>query len=33
MLPAGVTISDMFDPYYLRRFIGVGRIEKPDEDR
>lgn len=25
----GVTISDMFDPYYLRRFIGVGRIEKP----
>ena len=26
----GVTISDMFDPYYLRRFIGVGRIEKPE---
>ena len=25
----GVTISDMFDPYYLRRFIGVGHIEKP----
>ena len=25
----GVTISDMFDPYYLRRFIGIGRIEKP----
>ena len=24
----GVTISDLFDPYYLRRFIGVGRIEK-----
>src|SRR5688500_11349687 len=26
----GVTISDMFDPYYLRRFIGIGRIEKPE---
>jgi len=26
----GVTITDMFDPYYLRRFIGVGRIEKPE---
>jgi len=26
----GVTISDMFDPYYLRRFIGVGRIDKPE---
>ena len=25
----GVTISDMFDPYYLKRFIGVGHIEKP----
>jgi lipoprotein Spr len=25
----GVTISDMFDPYYLKRFIGIGRIEKP----
>jgi len=24
----GVTISDLYDPYYLRRFIGVGRIEK-----
>jgi NlpC/P60 family len=24
----GVTISDLFDPYYLRRFVGVGRIEK-----
>lgn len=24
----GVTISDMFDPYYLRRFIGAGRIDK-----
>lgn len=24
----GVTISDMFDPYYLKRFIGIGRIEK-----
>ncbi len=26
----GVTISDMFDPYYLRRFIGIGRIAKPE---
>ncbi|HKZ65040.1 MAG TPA: C40 family peptidase [Chitinophagaceae bacterium] len=26
----GVTVSDMFDPYYLKRFIGVGRIEKPE---
>ena len=26
----GVTVSDMFDPYYLRRFIGIGRIEKPE---
>lgn len=26
----GVTISDMFDPYYLRRFIGAGRVEKPE---
>lgn len=26
----GVTISDMFDPYYLKRFIGIGRIEKPE---
>ena len=25
----GVTISDMFDPYYMRRFIGVGRLERP----
>jgi lipoprotein Spr len=25
----GVTISDLFDPYYLKRFLGVGRIEKP----
>lgn len=23
----GVTISDMFDPYYLKRFIGAGRVE------
>jgi cell wall-associated NlpC family hydrolase len=22
----GVTISDMFDPYYLKRFIGAGRV-------
>jgi len=26
----GVTISDVFDPYYLSRFIGIGRIEKPE---
>lgn len=26
----GVTISDMFDPYYLSRFIGIGRVEKPE---
>lgn len=26
----GVTISDLFDPYYLRRFVGAGRIEKPE---
>lgn len=26
----GVTVSDMFDPYYLRRFIGVGRVAKPE---
>jgi hypothetical protein len=26
----GVTISDLFDPYYLRRFVGVGRVEKTD---
>jgi len=25
----GVTVSDMFDPYYVKRFIGIGRIEKP----
>jgi|SRR6218665_64693 len=25
----GVTVSDMFDPYYMRRYIGAGRIEKP----
>lgn len=24
----GVMISDMFDPYYVRKFIGAGRIEK-----
>jgi lipoprotein Spr len=26
----GVTVSDMFDPYYLKRYIGAGRIEKPE---
>jgi cell wall-associated NlpC family hydrolase len=25
---SGVMISDLFDPYYLRRFVGVGRVEK-----
>ena len=25
----GVTISDLFDPYYLGRFLGVGRMDKP----
>ena len=26
----GVTISDLFDPYYLGRFLGAGRVEKPE---
>ncbi len=26
----GVTVSDMYDPYYMRRFIGAGRFEKPE---
>jgi len=26
----GVTISDLFDPYYLRRFLGAGRLENPE---
>ncbi len=26
----GVTVSDMFDPYYLKRYIGAGRIERPE---
>lgn len=25
----GVTISDIFDPYYIKRYIGAGRIERP----
>lgn len=25
----GVIISDMFDPYYVKRFKGAGRVEKP----
>ena len=25
----GVIISDLFEPYYLKRYIGAGRIEKP----
>jgi len=24
----GVTISDLFDPYYVRRFIGAGRVQQ-----
>jgi lipoprotein Spr len=24
----GVTVSDLFDPYYLKRFLGIGRIPK-----
>jgi cell wall-associated NlpC family hydrolase len=24
----GVTISDMFEPYYLKRYMGAGRIER-----
>ncbi len=28
----GVTISDLFDPYYLRRFIGAGRVEDKQVD-
>ncbi|RYY63015.1 MAG: hypothetical protein EOO05_00595 [Chitinophagaceae bacterium] len=26
----GVTVSDLFDPYYLKRFIGAGRVTKPE---
>lgn len=26
----GVTISDMFDPYWVRKLVGVGRIEKEE---
>ncbi len=25
----GVTVSDLFDPYYLKRFLGAGRITRP----
>jgi lipoprotein Spr len=28
----GVTISDMFDPYYSRHFIGAGRITKNKDE-
>ena len=28
----GVTISDLFDAYWERRFIGVGRFEKKDNE-
>jgi cell wall-associated NlpC family hydrolase len=27
----GVTVSDMFDPYYLKRFVGAGRAEDKTE--
>jgi NlpC/P60 family len=27
----GVTVSDMFDPYYLKRFIGAGRLDDKQE--
>jgi hypothetical protein len=26
----GVVISDLFEPYYLKRYLGAGRIEKPE---
>lgn len=26
----GVTVSDLFDPYYLKKYIGAGRIERPE---
>jgi lipoprotein Spr len=29
----GETVSDLFDPYYLKRFLGIGRIEKPMSNR
>jgi len=25
----GVTVSDLFEPYYLKRFLGAGRIQRP----
>jgi cell wall-associated NlpC family hydrolase len=25
----GVIISDLFEPYYLKRYIGAGRVERP----
>jgi len=24
----GVTVSDLFDPYYLKRFLGIGRFDR-----
>lgn len=27
----GVTVSNMFEPYYIQRFIGAGRVEKKQE--
>lgn len=26
----GVTVSDMYESYYLKRYLGAGRIEKPE---
>ncbi|MEO8406386.1 MAG: NlpC/P60 family protein [Chitinophagaceae bacterium] len=28
----GVTVSDMYDPYYVKHFIGAGRIDKPAQN-
>ena len=25
----GVTVDDLFDPYYIKRFVAAGRVEKP----
>ena len=27
----GVTVSDMFEPYYLKRYVGAGRMEETSE--
>jgi lipoprotein Spr len=28
---SGVTISDLYDEYWMKRFIGVGRVDQPDQ--